>query len=152
MNSANRESIRLLEDEIADMELKLKESVRTKEVVQSSYDELEGTVEEQTEQHRITMAELHDAITDYKKKNADRTQQVINLASPTPETWTVLGQPPIPFNGSHTENFLCRLENWRRGMLNMVRNWLFAKESWSQPRRDSPGKKDPLQLKYKNLK
>lgn len=69
--------MQILESEISDLQVKLKESIKTKDVVMSTYDELTKTLEEKTEAHKATMAELYTRISDHKKKNADTAEQVI---------------------------------------------------------------------------
>ncbi len=61
--------------------MKLKDGIRTKEVVQSSYDELSTVLEEKTESHKETMADLYTGITDYKKESAAMTEQVQHFES-----------------------------------------------------------------------
>lgn len=73
----HRETVQILENEINDFQVKLKESARTKEVVISTYDELTKTVEERAEDHKATMAELYTTISDNKKKSAAMAEQVI---------------------------------------------------------------------------
>ncbi len=70
-----------MEDELIQLQLQLRDSGRTKDTVQSGYDELTKEVEAKTLQHKEEMADLQLRLADGKKSSEDLSQRVSGLAS-----------------------------------------------------------------------
>ena len=66
----------ILNDKILEFQKRLQENTRTKEIVQSGYDDLTKTVETKAEQHKETLAVMQTRLTDGKRLSADLSEQV----------------------------------------------------------------------------
>lgn len=67
----------ILNDKILEFEKTLQENTKTKEIMQSGYDDLTKTMATKTEQHKETLAVMQTRLTDGKKLSADLSEQVL---------------------------------------------------------------------------
>lgn len=86
-----RETISILSDEIIVLQKRLEQNTRTKEIVQSGYDEMTTEVQTKTVKHKEALVDMQTRLSDGKRLSVDLSEQV---GSPDSGCGRVSPSPP----------------------------------------------------------